>query len=539
MNKTISVNISGIIFNIEELAYDRLKGYLEAIRSHFANSRDCDEIMADIEGRIAELFQERISEVKEVISMSDVEEVVAIMGRPEDYADQDMDDDYNTSSEDTTSGTIPNTGTRKNRRIFRDPDNTRIGGVCSGLSAYFGWDPIWLRIAFLVTFFWFGTGMLLYIVLWIIIPEAKTTADKLEMQGDPVNVENIGKAFGKTGSETIDDLADHARIVDTDANAQKVKNASWIIMGYFGAFFKMFGKFFGAALILASIGMMIVLGMVLLSSEGFVTITDSGVAALSYANVSALLFGSTLVSNLAWTGILLVVGVPILSFMYTGIKLLFNLQHSSKSIGITMTSIWVVGLVMCGYVAISTGTDFVSESSIEEDFVFEQPVGDTLYLDILNDPYFSNNYRHHHNFTPDLIHVDEKEIHFGWPMLDVKENKRNDNFEIVLSRESQGPNQKTAISLAENITYTIEQNGDQLNFAPFFSVLKSDKFRGQQLDITVLVPKGKAIYFSDDMDRIIYDVENVTNTRDRRMVDHYWVMTRQVRVKAPAKFVQR
>lgn len=529
MNKTISANISGIIFNIEEQAYERLKIYLEAIRSHFANSSDCDEIMADIEGRIAELFQERITDSKEVISMADVEEVVAIMGRPEDYGDQDLDDDDagNNNNTNTTSGTIPNQGGRKGRRIFRDPDNSRVGGVCSGLSHYFGWDPIWLRIFFLVLLLGFGTGVLLYVILWIVIPEAKTTAEKLEMYGDPVNVENIGKSFGKTSEGTMNDIANSARKFDTDANAQKVKNAFWIIIGYIGSFFKVFGKFFGAGLIATSIGMMIVLGMVLLSTDGFIAITENGVSALTYGDVSSLIFETTFLSNLAWVGILIVIGVPILSFMYTGIKLLFSLQHSSKLIGITMTSIWTVGLVMCGYVALNTGTNFVSESSTAEDFVFEQPVGDTLYLDILDDPYFSNNYKHHHDFNPDLIHIDENELHFGWPTVNVKKNKRNDNFEITLNRESMGPNQKTAIELAENITYTIEQNGDQLYFETFFTVLRSDKFRGQELDITILVPEGKAIYFSQNMDRIIYDVDNVTNTRDRKMVDNYWVMTRK------------
>lgn len=526
MNKTISANISGIIFNIEEVAYERLKVYLEAIRAHFANSADCDEIMADIEGRIAELFQERISDSKEVISMADVEEVTATMGRPEDYGDQDLDDDDEYSS-DNNSGTIPNQNPRKNRRIFRDPDNSRVGGVCSGLSAYLGWDPIWLRIAFLVMLLWLGTGVLLYIILWIVIPEAKTTADKLEMHGEPVNVENIGKSFGKAGSETIDDIANGARKLDTEANAQKIKSAALIIAGYIGGFFKVFGKFFGGALIIVSIGLLIALCAVLLGADGFISITDNGIATLSYSDVSALLFGSQTISTAAWFGILLVIGVPILSFMYTGIKLLFNLKTNLKPVGIALTSLWIIGLILCGYVALTTGTDFASDSDIEEEFVFEQPSGDTLYLDILDDPYFSNNYEDHHHNYPDLVNIDDEKIHFGWPLIDVRENKRDTTFAIVVNRQSQGPNQNASIDLAENIEYNIQQNGDQINFSTFFSVDKEDLFRGQHVDITIYVPQGKSVYFSPRMDRVIYDVKNVTNTRDEYMVDLVWTMTRK------------
>jgi len=189
MKKTVTINLSGIIFHIDEDAHDKLSDYLSKIKSCFSGSEGKDEIMADIEARIAEIFQEKIGKSKEVIAIADVEEVIAVMGKPEDYMEGNGDEG------EEKSKTAPDEGSYRRKRIFRDPDDNVLGGVCSGIAAYFNFDPIWLRIAFAVAFFVFGTGFLLYILLWIVIPEAKTTAEKLEMRGEKVDISNIEKSI--------------------------------------------------------------------------------------------------------------------------------------------------------------------------------------------------------------------------------------------------------------------------------------------------------------------------------------------------------
>ena len=181
MKKTLTVNLANQVFHIDEDAFLRLKEYLDRIESHFSNSEERIDIMSDIETRIAELFSERISPDKQVITFQDVEQVTAIMGDP-----VEIGGGAETPHERINPSSRP-------KRLYRDPDNRIIGGVCGGIGMYTGIDPIVIRIIFLVAFFGFGIGLLIYIIMWIVVPEAVTTAQKLEMRGDPVNASNIGK----------------------------------------------------------------------------------------------------------------------------------------------------------------------------------------------------------------------------------------------------------------------------------------------------------------------------------------------------------
>jgi phage shock protein PspC (stress-responsive transcriptional regulator) len=182
MKKTFTINLNGIVFNIDEDAYEKLHAYLAAIEKHFAKEEERKEIIMDIEARLAEIFGGRINASKQVITIDDVNDVIQIMGQPGDFTEDDQ-----------TQGTDESvTNHKKYRRMYRDPDNRLIGGVCSGLSAYFGMDPVFLRLIFLIAFFGFGVGLLIYLILWIVLPEARTTAQKLEMRGEKVNVSSIG-----------------------------------------------------------------------------------------------------------------------------------------------------------------------------------------------------------------------------------------------------------------------------------------------------------------------------------------------------------
>ena len=185
MKRTLSINLSGSVFNIDDDAYNLLKKYLDLIESHFADEKEGREIISDIESRIAELFKERITDYKQVIVIKDVEEIIEIMGQPEEIGDP-MDA--------SGTGGREKFGPSRYRRIYRDPDNRILGGVCGGMGAYWHIDPLIIRIIFAVASLIFLSGVLIYLILWIVIPEAKTTAQKLEMRGEPVNISNIGKA---------------------------------------------------------------------------------------------------------------------------------------------------------------------------------------------------------------------------------------------------------------------------------------------------------------------------------------------------------
>lgn len=189
MNKTYSINLGGYPFSINDDAFEYIQRYLDTIHRHFSTSKGCDEIVSDIEVRMAELFQEHLKG-RLIISMKEVDEVIAIMGKPEDFGAEPIEEPSTFASEPKFNKS--NLGTAK--KLYRNPEDKKVAGVCSGISAYFGIeDPIWIRLLFVLLIFTAGTGALTYIILWALIPEAKTASDRLSMRGEPATVTNIAK----------------------------------------------------------------------------------------------------------------------------------------------------------------------------------------------------------------------------------------------------------------------------------------------------------------------------------------------------------
>jgi phage shock protein PspC (stress-responsive transcriptional regulator) len=183
MKRTLSINLSGMVFTIDEDAYEELRHYLNNLERHITDDAERKEIVDDIERRISELFSERFSNRKQVISIEDVREVIGILGNPEDIGDAGMDEE-GPSQQRVSQGY---------KRMYRDPDNRVLGGVCGGLGAYLNIDPLVFRILFLLFFFAIGAGLLVYLIMWIVIPEARTRAQKMEMRGEPINFSTIGR----------------------------------------------------------------------------------------------------------------------------------------------------------------------------------------------------------------------------------------------------------------------------------------------------------------------------------------------------------
>jgi len=185
MKITVSINLGGYSFNIDEDAYAELKRYLKNLELNFAGEESSSEILSDIETRMAELFRIKITSYKQVIDINDVRQAISVLGTPEDISDND-----GPSSRDKFSSP-------GYHRMYRDTDHRIIGGVCSGMGAYWNIDPLIIRILFVIFALGGGLGVLVYLILYIVIPEAKTTAQKIEMKGNPVNIHNIKDSVKK------------------------------------------------------------------------------------------------------------------------------------------------------------------------------------------------------------------------------------------------------------------------------------------------------------------------------------------------------
>ncbi len=195
MKQTRTVNLAGINFYLDEDAYRMLDNYLEELRKHFKGQEGAEEIISDIENRLAELFQQKLKTPQTVITQEEVNKVIAILGKPGDFDHENPEENRKSSKK------------RATKRLYRNMDDRILGGVCSGLGTYVNLDPVIIRIIFIIVTL-SGISILVYIVMWIIIPPALTTAEKLEMQGDPVNIENIEKTIRKEMDHLKDKLND-------------------------------------------------------------------------------------------------------------------------------------------------------------------------------------------------------------------------------------------------------------------------------------------------------------------------------------------
>ena len=204
MNKIFNINLGGYPFVIDHDAYYRLDKYLNRIKKHFSKSEAGEEIMSDIETRIAELFNEHLKG-QPIVSIREVDSMIGVMGTPQDFGAPTDDWETDDSSEKSSSRKF-----RSGRRLYRNTEEKVIGGVCSGLAAYFGVeDPLLFRLLFVVLFF-SGVGIIAYIIFWIAVPSAKTSAEKLSMKGEPINVTNIARKVEEelnNLSTTITDFA--------------------------------------------------------------------------------------------------------------------------------------------------------------------------------------------------------------------------------------------------------------------------------------------------------------------------------------------
>lgn len=214
MKKVININLGGLPYIIDEDAYIYLNNYLESIRTHFSYSEGCDEIMYDIELRLSELFQEQMK-AKQIITMTELESAIEVMGTPEEFGAESNSIFDETSHQNHNHHKTDYKYIKTGKRFFRNPDEKVVGGVCSGLAAYLGIsDPLWIRILF-VMFMFTGFGVFGYFLLMFIVPEAKTSADKLAMKGEPINIENIAKTVENEINEisqTISNLGSKKKV---------------------------------------------------------------------------------------------------------------------------------------------------------------------------------------------------------------------------------------------------------------------------------------------------------------------------------------
>ncbi len=534
MNKTLTINIGGIVFNIEVDAFEKLDNYLKEIKFHFTESQGKDEIMTDIENRIAEMFQEKVGTTKSVLIMEDVDRVIKIMGNPEDFSDSNAEENTRKSSLENSNQNYQN----YRRRVYRDGDDRIIGGVCSGIANYFDIDPLWIRLGLAASFFLAGSGFLLYLILWIAIPEAKTTAEKLAMKGEPINVDNISKTI----KDEFERVNDSARKFDTDAKSSggrfgnRARGMGNILADFLTSiaynFIKVAGKFFAISFIIFGVILLsIILGSVFGDFSLIHINNNDDITNYSFKEIMLLLFNNENEINLATIGLLLITAIPLLMIIYKGVRMVFKIKQKNKILSISASILFLIGICISVYVFIGVAQDFKMPSKQVQKVMLSTPKNNVLYIKTeLSSKYndeddFEDDYKMT-NRNNNLFKVNDNGITFSSPEFDVIPSK-TDSFELVLIRTARGNSKKTAYERASNINYTFSQNDSILLLNNFFELNKSEKWRVQNLKIILRVPVGKTIYLSRSLKNIIYDIDNVTNTNDSKMMNRKWIMRQE------------
>ncbi|NNC84977.1 MAG: PspC domain-containing protein [Bacteroidia bacterium] len=513
MNKTITVNIGGLVFHVDENAYEKLKQYLHSIRKYFTAEDGRDEIVQDIESRIAEMFQERLKDLKQVVVMEDVDHVIGVMGRPEQFAE---------GAEAFESEKRTRTGSR---RLYRDTDDKIISGVCSGLGHYIGLDPVWVRLLFvLVTLFSGGFLIVAYLILLVIVPKAASPAEKLEMKGEPVTIESLKKYTGEGYDGIKNKFSDLSEDAKEFGRSSGVRKAGGVIERFFevvidviGWLLKAFIIFIGVVLLITAIGMLLAFVVSLLGIFGV-----AGITLPMFANDLFLSSGQQVMGTIA---LFLVFALPVLFLVSLIIKAIFKIPYSNKIIGLSTLILWIVGLIMLAIVSIGVGSEFNHDKKVVNQIVLSEPESNFQTLTLEGAP-ISDDLNIVNMFESFSVSSDGESIAWGDVDMDV-EVSQDDRFQLIQTKSSNGATLKEAINNANAINYSFSVEDSTVTFDQYFIIPPSTKYRGQELDMTLLVPVGKSIYLDPSVRDVIYDIDNVTNTYDGDMMGKTWTMTEE------------
>lgn len=519
MKKTFTINISGTVFHIEEDAYEVLQKYLVNLKNHFGASDEGKEILTDIESRVAEIFIEQGGKDQKVVTIDMVNSAIAIMGTPEDFKDDETEEE-----EAETENAALSEEAKRRRRLYRDPEHRVLGGVCSGLGAYFNMDPVVLRIIFVALLFLTGgTALLAYIILWIAVPKAMNTAQRLEMRGQEATVKNIEKSIKEEMNDVKESFKKFKDSETYDKGRRTVDAAGDATYSVLKVLLRVAVIVIGVILIVSGfLGLLGFISSIVIGHsfvQGWPMIWSPEIEVPGFFNhfvePGTVTFGMIAIGILA--------GIPLLAMLFIGTKLVFRYKTNNAVIGLTMVGIWLVALVALIVISLSQVGNYKNKSSFTETQTISCDSFKTLYLNLGDDKYKDYAKEDLEMDNMKLAVVDGEDVLLGRVKLDVERSGNND-FAILVKKSSRGKTREAAKETSEGIIYRFERKDSTLYFDPYFILEKDEKWRGQDVEITVKVPDGKAVYLNENMVEIINDIENVSNTWDNDMVGKTWIM---------------
>ena len=525
MNKTININLGGYFFHIDEIAYKKLRRYLDAIAKSLSDDpQGKNEIISDIETRISELLSEKITDARQVVNEQDISDVIKIMGEPEDYAESE--EGY-TESKKTYSGRQKSSS----KKLYRDGDDKFLGGVASGIAHYFDVDVVWMRLGFILFFIGGGFSLLLYIILWIVLPEAKTTAEKLQMEGEHVNIDNIEKKIREEFESMKETIKDGASKVNEGVkkNGNRAKSGFQEFLETLGkifvGFFNVVGKFIGVIIIITSAAVLVSFILAIFSVGSFEILGFGD----DFVQMPPFMDDSILPSWLLAITVLILVGIPFLILFVLGLRILSsNVKQFSKVTSLTLLGIWIIALLTVIFTGIEFGTSHArSGSSIVKKNLIIQPT-DTLTLKVVNDDeiYYQSRFKRSRDSKVEVTVDNEIKWYSNDVRLDVRESNSDETY-IEVRKRSRGRNVSKAKEMASTIKFDYEIVDNTITIDGFFLSDFQNFLKDEVVYFTIYIPEGITVYFDDSTETFLNNVDNIEEIIDREMIDHYFLMTKK------------
>ncbi len=483
MNKIFDINLGGMPFQIDDNAYEALTIYLTTLKQHFANTAGYEEILNDIESRLAEMFSEKVKNGSRIISMADVEEATTIMGKPEQMDEQES------KKEEKTQQQAKETNQQSHehwyrRRLYRNPDDKVFGGVCSGLGAMLGVDAVWIRLVFACSVLLLGTGVLLYIILWIIIPEAKSTTEKLEMQGEPINIHNIGKQIeedAKTFGEHMKKWSEEVKSTFKSytkkekknyLQKQKVKRKSIL-----HALLKGIIRFIVIIFKIVFLFILLAFTLVVLRGLGWEAIGN-------YPYEFSKIFSTSTQSNIILISLLITLGISIAIGIIGLLKYIFHFKFGHTKLKYLRGGVISIAFIILMVSAIMIVNDFSHQGKVYTEIPVTTIDKNKLYIQLL------------HNKKGD----DDDDLFIADRTIKLQIEPSIDSaFHLEKYSYARSSKRSAAEALAKKTIVPIVQHDSVIEIGNYYDWLPANKWRKQFVELTLKIPQHKIAYIHEDV----------------------------------------
>ncbi len=510
MKKTTQIHIGGRHFYIDEDAFQKLNHYLEALKNHFADDGDTGkEIVDDIEQRVAELLEARNSNGNQAITIDDVNEIIRTLGDVEDFNYDEGDD----------SGQFEDSR-KYHRRLFRDPDNYYVGGVCSGLAEYFNIDPLWVRLAFVVLLFAKGLGLLIYVIMWIVVPKARSTAEKLQMRGRPVNLATIKDSVNEEYERA---MAGYPNSRPGNGVDQLMRTIGMVIMAFIkftlaviGVILIITGSVFLAALLMMVLGFTNILGNIqfwgfdLPQMSSFFSQTGH-----YYAALIALIF---------------LILIPVFALIYGGIKILFNVRSNHPVLNAFLLTSWILALILFITLLIVN----IQNSPVETSNTYSSPLPVKEYprlrVEVIDNTDRSDlthykifNYRFTYNRWNNAL--------YNNPTL-ILSASSDEKFHLKMDRRIKNTICDDPDDFLDEIVYSWDLTDSVLYLNEYFHVEDEYFWMFAELDINLEIPGGRQIALSGKSCDMLDAKQQELYCRSATKTNHWTMSTEGVLVEA-------